>query len=75
MIYARASCWAITLSAYNYTVQYTPGKDHANAPLSVEHLHNYTYNRGFSVTKGKTGVLPCDSQADPNLERKRYSST
>ena len=42
MASARVQRWALTLSAYNYTVQYVPGKDNANAdvfsrlPLSVQ---------------------------------------
>jgi len=28
---ARMQRWALTLSAYNYTVQYVPGKDNSNA--------------------------------------------
>ena len=38
MASARVQRWALTLSAYNYTVQYVPGKDHSNAsrlPLPV----------------------------------------
>ena len=31
MASARVQRWALTLSAYNYTVQYVPGKDNANA--------------------------------------------
>ena len=29
----RVQCWALTLSAYDYRVQYVPGKEHANADL------------------------------------------
>ena len=42
MASARVQQWALILSAYNYTVQYVPGKDNANAdffsrlPLSVQ---------------------------------------
>ena len=42
MASGRIQRWALTLSAYNYTVQYVPGKDNANAdgfsrlPLSVQ---------------------------------------
>ena len=42
MASARVQRWALTLSAYDYTVQYVPGKDNANAdvfsrlPLSVQ---------------------------------------
>ena len=42
MASARVQCWTLTLSAYNYTVQYVPGKDNENAdvfsrlPLSVQ---------------------------------------
>ena len=42
MASARVQRWALTLSAYNYTVQHVPGKDNANAdvfsrlPLSVQ---------------------------------------
>ena len=31
MASARVQRWALTLSAYNYSVQYVPGKDHSNA--------------------------------------------
>ena len=33
MASARVQRWALTLSAYNYKVQYVPGKDHANADV------------------------------------------
>jgi len=42
MASARVQRWALTLSAYNYTVQYVPGKDNSNAdgvsrlPLPVQ---------------------------------------
>jgi len=31
MASARVQRWALTVSAYNYTVQYVPGKDNSNA--------------------------------------------
>ena len=33
MASARVQCWALTLSAYNYKVQYVPGREHANADV------------------------------------------
>ena len=33
MASARVQRWALTLSAYNYNVQYVPGQDHANADV------------------------------------------
>ena len=33
MASARVQQWALTLSAYNYTVQYVLGKDHSNADV------------------------------------------
>ena len=42
MASAQVQCWALTLSACNYKVQYVPGRDNANAdvfsrlPLSVQ---------------------------------------
>ena len=42
MALARVQCWALTLSAYDYEMQYVPGKEHANAnvfsrlPLPVQ---------------------------------------
>ena len=33
MASARVQSWALTLSAYNYKVQYVPGKEHTNADL------------------------------------------
>ena len=33
MASARVQRWALTLSAYNYKVQYVPGRDHANADV------------------------------------------
>ena len=37
MASARVQRWALTLSAYNYKVQYVPGQDHANADM-LSHL-------------------------------------
>ena len=31
MASAKVQRWALTFSAYNYAVQYVPGKDHSNA--------------------------------------------
>ena len=33
MASARVQRWALTLSAYNYKVQYVPGQEHANADV------------------------------------------
>ena len=33
MASARIQWWALTLSAYTYTIQYKAGKDHANADV------------------------------------------
>ena len=33
MASARVQRWALTLSAYNYKVQYVPGREHANADV------------------------------------------
>lgn len=33
MASARVQLWTLTLSVYNYTVQYVPGKSHANADV------------------------------------------
>ena len=33
MASARVQCWALTISAYNYKVQYVPGREHANPDM------------------------------------------
>ena len=42
---ARIQRWALTLGAYDYSIQYKPGLDHANADVfSRLPLSNYTHN-------------------------------
>ena len=50
MALAQAQCWALTLSAYDYEVQYIPGKEHTNADV-FNHLHSRETKRGTNASR------------------------
>ena len=71
---ARIQRWALTLSAYNYHIQYKPGKDNSNAdvlsrlPLLESPTLVYTETWGDNFSHGHTREFPCYCYSDQDVD-------
>ena len=69
---ARIQRWALTLGAYDYSIQYKPGPDHANADVfSRLPLPNCTQSPPLpgetTLALNMLEFSPCDSNSDPQV--------
>ena len=74
---ARLQRWALILSAYNYTISYKPGDEHANAdspsrlPLPQPLLDTPPPGDIVLYTDGDPPLFSCHSTAHPTVDRQR----